>query len=137
MYYDPLLFEYQTKPFRIVILENGIHFVFHDLCRIPGFRAMTGAHVTAQPVYYRICILPVRLGPAFCIEKPWMMFSAICGIILNMQPGNILSAAGFPKRFILLCMNARTVRNLFRVRRGIKRKRSQRQPGKPVIAQPT
>jgi hypothetical protein len=54
MYYDPLLFEYQTKPFRIVILENGIHFVFHDLCRIPGFRAMTGTHVTAQPVYYRI-----------------------------------------------------------------------------------
>ena len=54
MHYDPILFEYQQKPFRIVILENGIHFVYRDLCRIPGFRAMTEAHVTAQPVYYRI-----------------------------------------------------------------------------------
>ncbi|MDD2318113.1 MAG: hypothetical protein PHD57_12310 [Desulfobacterales bacterium] len=54
MYYDPILFEYHQKPFRIVILDNGIHFVYRDLCRIPGFRAMTEAHVTAQPVYYRI-----------------------------------------------------------------------------------
>ena len=54
MYYDPLLFEYQHKPIRLVILDNGIYFVYRDLCRIPGFRAMTEAHVTAQPLYYRI-----------------------------------------------------------------------------------
>lgn len=49
----PVSFVYQGRVVRSVILDDGIYFVFCDLCRIRGFR--TAAERTLHtPVYQRI-----------------------------------------------------------------------------------
>lgn len=50
---NPIHYVYQGKPVRLVILDDGIYFVFRDLCRIPGFR-LASDNVNTFPVYQQI-----------------------------------------------------------------------------------
>ena len=90
MYYDPLLFEYQHKPIRLVILDNGIYFVYRDLCRIPGFRAMTEAHVTAQPLYYRIW------HPSGSVRVRLLHRDTIREVLCHMRHHSLYAAEVYP-----------------------------------------
>lgn len=90
MYYDPLLFEYQHKPIRLVILDNGIYFVYRDLCRIPGFRAMTEAHVTAQPFYYRIW------HPSGSVRVRLLHRDTIREVLCHMRHHSLYAAEVYP-----------------------------------------
>ena len=44
---------FQGNSIRIVLKDDGIYFVYRDLCRIPGFRS-AAERVNGPPVYHRI-----------------------------------------------------------------------------------
>ena len=47
---DILNYTYQNTPVRVMLKDDGIYFVYRDLCRIPGFRAAAEKSARA-PVY--------------------------------------------------------------------------------------